>query len=366
MIKVFGQTDTTFTSNGDIVVTPFKAKVHKEDNGDYYLDLECGLEYLDYITQGRIVVANTPQGEQAFRIGNVTKTGSKISVRCWHVFYDTLYHYFLWIYATELNTMPVNTFLAALNVSSALYPSSEFTVNSDITTELTYNYENKTYYDVLMDLISRTGGHLVRDNFSFELNEDIGDDNGIVIRYGTNLKDISVVENWDNVCTCLYAIGKDGVKQSPIYSETQYYKPFTKVVTFAQDGYERDNYQSDQAYKSALAVNLAFQASQYLAKHTVPEITYTLKTHIDFEADIGDTIKVIDERLNLSFLTRVQSYAYDCIAERYVDITFGTYLKSAKGMGKRMDLLTDRLHLGIVDNKQLVFNGDNTVSWSSV
>ena len=76
MIKVFGQTDTSFVSNGDVVLLPLKAKVHKEDNGDYYLDLETGLEYIDYLTEGNIVVANTPQGEQAFRIGNVQKTKS--------------------------------------------------------------------------------------------------------------------------------------------------------------------------------------------------------------------------------------------------------------------------------------------------
>ena len=33
MIKVFGKTDKTFISNGDAVINPLKAKVHKEDNG---------------------------------------------------------------------------------------------------------------------------------------------------------------------------------------------------------------------------------------------------------------------------------------------------------------------------------------------
>lgn len=33
MIRVFSPTDTDFSSNGDIVSQPYKAKVHKEDNG---------------------------------------------------------------------------------------------------------------------------------------------------------------------------------------------------------------------------------------------------------------------------------------------------------------------------------------------
>lgn len=39
MIRVFQPTDTTFTSNGDVVLRPLRAKVHKEDNNDFYLDV---------------------------------------------------------------------------------------------------------------------------------------------------------------------------------------------------------------------------------------------------------------------------------------------------------------------------------------
>ena len=40
MIRVFQPSDTTFTSNGDVVLRPLRAKVHKEDNNDFYLDIE--------------------------------------------------------------------------------------------------------------------------------------------------------------------------------------------------------------------------------------------------------------------------------------------------------------------------------------
>ena len=89
MIRVFGKTDKTFTSNGDAVLRPFRAKVHNNDNGDFYLDIEVGLEFVDYLTEGNIIVANTPQGDQAFRVGNVVKHRNKISTKAWHVFYDS-------------------------------------------------------------------------------------------------------------------------------------------------------------------------------------------------------------------------------------------------------------------------------------
>ena len=43
MIKLFKSTDKNFNSNGDKIIKSYKAKVHKEDNGDFYLELECPL-----------------------------------------------------------------------------------------------------------------------------------------------------------------------------------------------------------------------------------------------------------------------------------------------------------------------------------
>ena len=78
MIKLFNSTDLTFDSNGDKIINATKAIVHKEDNGNFYLDFECDLSYINDIVENKILVANTPQGDQAFRIGNVSKTKYKI------------------------------------------------------------------------------------------------------------------------------------------------------------------------------------------------------------------------------------------------------------------------------------------------
>lgn len=49
MIKIFNSTDKVFTSNGDKIINPTKAKIHKADNGDYYINLEADLSYIDYL-----------------------------------------------------------------------------------------------------------------------------------------------------------------------------------------------------------------------------------------------------------------------------------------------------------------------------
>ena len=133
MIKLFSSTDKSFTTNGDVVLQPLKARVHKEDNGDYYLDLETGLEYVDYIVEGNIVVVDTPQGDQAFRITNPQKTRSKITVKAWHVFYDSENYLIEDSYVVDKNC---NDALDHLN--NATTPTSPFTTISDVATVDSY------------------------------------------------------------------------------------------------------------------------------------------------------------------------------------------------------------------------------------
>lgn len=369
MIKVFGQTDTTFTSNGDIVIQPLKAKIHKEDNGDYYLDLECGIEYQDYITEGRIVVANTPQGEQAFRIRGVTITGRKITTRCWHIFFDLKYYYFVNSFLASSSYETCTAMLARLwgMPSGFIYPDiSNFTISSDITEDGRLGFTNVTLYDAIMAITTFFEGHLVLDNFTIAVNSDIGQDNGINIRYGSNLKEITRTEDWSNVCTRIKPYGKDGARlvgADSMDSTTQYTLKYTKLIQFPQDDIQRQWYSSDADYKSALSANLILVGRQYMEQHALPELTYTLKTYIDFEADIGDIIRVMDERLGVDILTKVFSYDYDCIKERYTDIAFGNYTPKAKGKGWLIDKLNSNWLVGDINGRQIIFNGDNTLSW---
>lgn len=330
MIKLFGQTDTTFTSNGDKVIVPLKAKVYKEDNGDFYLDLETGLEYVDDLTEGRIIIAPTPQGEQAFRVGNVKKTKRKIATQCWHVFYDSKNYLIEDSYVVEKNC---NDALDHLN--TATNPQSEFTTISDVSQVASYRCVRKSLYEAIQTVIERWGGHLVRDNFSIGIRTEIGQDNGVTVRYGKNIKDISVEYNWDNVVTNLLPVGQDGIMlDNPYVTATvQYSLPYTKTVSFSQN-IDQEAYTDDEgnlneeAYRQALKDDLSMQAQNYIAVNCVPQVNYTLKANLEKITDIGDTVQVIDERLGISLTTNVISYIYDCILGKYSELEFGNFKKS--------------------------------------
>lgn len=340
MIKLFGQTDKSFLSNGDIVLQPTRAKVHKEDNGDYYLDLETGLEYADSLIEGNIIVVNTPQGDQAFRITNPIRTKSKITIKAWHVFYDSKNYLIQDSYVVDKSC---NDALDHLN--SATEPQSPFSTVSDVQTVNSYRCVRNSLYEAIQTVIERWGGHLVRDNFSIGIRTQIGQDNGVTIRYKKNLREITCEENWDNVVTKLLPVGQDGIllnaidSSASVYIESsiQYAIPYTKTVSFTQEVNQED-YQdaegnlNEQAYKQALVNDLRQQAQEYIDVNSYPQVNYTLQANLEKITDIGDTVEVIDERLGISLITNVISYDYDCILDRYTEVSFGNFKKKLSGL----------------------------------
>jgi len=335
MIKLFSQTDTTFSSNGDKVIIPLKAKVRKEDNGSFHLDLETDLSYINDLTEGRIIIANTPQGEQAFRVGNVEKSKSKLKTKCYHVFYDSKNYLIQDSYVVDQDC---NYALNHLN--SATDNLSPFTTISDVTTLNSFRCVRKSLYEAIQTVIGRWGGHLTRDNFTIGIRAEIGQDNGVTVRYAKNLKDISSEENWNGVVTKLMPVGKDGLLLPEIYlySQTQYDLPYTKTISFNQDSVNEDDYKDQEgnldedAYNQALINDLRTQGQNYVNTYCLPQVNYTLKANLEKISDVGDTIQVIDERLGISLMTNLIAYDYDCILEQYTELEFGNFQPTLSGL----------------------------------
>lgn len=354
MIKLFDKNDTLFSSNGDKVIIPLKAKIHKEDNGSFYIDLETGLEYVDDLTANRIIVANTPQGEQAFRITNVEQTRKKISAKCYHVFYDSKNYLIADSYVVDKNC---NDALDHLN--NATDNTSPFTTVSDVTTINSFRCVRKSLYEAINTVIERWGGHLVRDNFTIAIKDKIGKDNGVVVRYAKNLKEINCEYNWDNVVTKLMPVGKDGLllEEKYVYSSTQYDIPYTKCVSFEQNGIEEDDYKdadgnlNEVSYNNALMNDLRKQAQDYVNNNCKPSVNYKLKANLEKITDVGDTIVVKDERLGLDITTNVIAYDYDCILERYTELEFGNFKQKLSNL---VDSITSSTQQAIQKNNEVI------------
>lgn len=377
MIKLFDTTDNLFQSNGDKIIIPTRAIVHKEDNGSYYLDLETDLSYNEWLTPNKILVANTPQGEQAFRIRNVDKTRKKITIKANHIFYDTQDYVIKDSYVVDKNC---NQALDHLN--SATDTTSPFTMTSNINTINSYRCVRKSLYEAIQVVLERWGGHLVRDNFDIKVMNSIGQDNEVTIRYGKNLKNIQATYNWDAVVTKLMPVGADGLllPEEYLYSTNTYDIPYTKVVSFDQSNIEKDDYEDDNAYEQALIDDLRSKGNDYLASNSVPMVNYTLDANLEKISDVGDTIEVIDERLGISLTTHLISFDYNCILEKYTQVQFGNFTPVLSGLmetiaastteqininnetikvtlSDELDAATDKIW-SVLGNSYIIYDGD--------
>ena len=341
MIKLFLESDHIFSSNGDKIIQPKKAIIHKEDNGSFYLDLETDLSYVDYLTSNRIIVCPTPQGDQAFRIINPEVSRSKIKIKAKHIFYDSVNYVISDSYVVDKNC---NDALDHLN--NATDTTSPFSTISDINKIASYRCVRKSLYEAIQVLLDRYGGHLYRDNWTIGIKNSIGQDNGVVVRYGKNLKEITATYDWDNVITKILPVGKDGLLLNAvdplasiyISNSVQYDIPHTKTISFNQDNIVEDNFKDEDgvldedAYIAALVSDLTEKANNYLDANSVPEVNYKLSANLEKISDIGDTIQVIDERLGIEILTNVISYEYDVILGKYTSLEFGNFSKSLSNL----------------------------------
>ena len=289
MIRVFLPTDRNFTSNGEVVLRPSFANVHKVDNSDYYVEITCGIEYVDFIKANNIIVCETPLGEQPFRIDkNITTTRTKINFKAWHVYYDSENYVIQDSYVVEKNCADA---LAWLN--SATDQTSPFTTGSNMTTV-----------------------------------------NSFIIQYRKNLKEITVSEDWQSVCTKCLPVGKDGQLLPEVFvlASVQYDVPYTKVVTFDQQTIVREDYDSDQDYINALISDLRAKAVEYLKTAQYPAINYTVEANVDRITDTGDIVQVYDERLNVNLTASVISYDYNVLTGKFDTVEFGTLGQTLSGL----------------------------------
>lgn len=326
MIRVFGRTDTEFSSNGDKIIQPYKAVVRCEDNGDFYLDLECGIEYSSYIAEGRIIVAPViGDTEQPFRITNPKTVGRKIKCKAYHPFYDGRRYI---VEDSELENVEITAAMEAMNDS---IPASPFTLlPSDILSEKSYSVKLQNITDGFFQLAELYEGHLIRDGFSVGIVSSLGADRGVTVHYGKDLQSIEIEERWNDVVTNLYAVGKDSDITAHIQVEDINGLKYTKYKHFSQSEVVKTDDMTEEQYHEALQADIEEKALAWIDAHKVPEITYTVKASPEGIRSIGDTVEVVDERLGLTLITKVSAYEFDCIKKRITLLQFGNAAKTAK------------------------------------
>ena len=343
MLKVYESTERYFNNNGLKIIHPLKAEIYIEDNGDYYIDIESTIEDLEYLQEGNIVRANTRWGEQGFRLTCPKRKNNRITVRGYHLWKDSSKYVIINSYVENKDC---NDALDHFN--NACDNITPFTTISDINTLNSMRIIRKSLEETIALMIERWGGHLYRDNWTVGIKQFIGQDRGVVIKYGKNSQTIEADEDWSEVVTKILPVGYDGITLPEVYieSDIQYDVPYTKVVKFDQDIDQEDFKDEDgnvdeQAYHEALINDLRRQATDYIEENKYFKCNYKVKAEIKGVVDLGDTIKVDHERLNIHITTSVIALKYDCIRDKYTEVEFGNFKSKLKDLFKTIKAETD-------------------------
>lgn len=295
-------TSTEFESNGLAVLNEcLKATINHNLNGDYSLELEyvATSPKSKYLVELNIIKANG----QLFRIHKVErsqKDGLKIIVWARHVFYDLAY-----FFIESAKVLNANMH-EAMEMSIPPEAQDLFNIECRKANIAPFAVEHVNAVEAVFRLIEIYGGEIDRNNYAIAIKESLGTSQGITVRYGKNIKGITVLEDSAEVCTRIFPVGESGLLLPERYVEISGTKPLrfemTKKVEFktCKDVDSLRKVAQDyvkSVIKPKVHINLDFlelsQTNQYKEYKNLTNV------------EIGDLVDVYHEGVNLSTTLRV-------------------------------------------------------------
>ena len=341
--------------NGDMTLFATEATVHAALNGSWTAELEHPIdseERWKYLQEEAVVKMPSFFGEhdQLFRIKKTKKSDSGITCTMEPIFYDSIGDCFL------EDVRPTNrNGQQALNMMLA--PNSKYSGSSDITRTATAYYQFKNVMEALNgddenSFINRWGGEILFDNFSVIVNERVGGDYGVELRYGKNIKKNGLTEEVDtrDVITRIYpkayngyTMTDNGYVDSPLINSYPTVK--TATITF-DDVKMSDDAMEDDEDKGVIICDTQEELDAALEQRCQEQFDAGLdKPKINISADmillantelykdykiletvsLGDIIHCRHSRLGIVTDARVIELEYDSIHKRVSSVVLGDF-----------------------------------------
>lgn len=339
MIQIYSPGNTTFTSNGDMVLIPTECEQNSVLCGTWEVTLKHPRDdegRWKYIVEGAVISAPTFMGDnQLFRIFEVVRTHTDVTAYARPIFFDSADDVFLF------DTRPTN--LTGQQALNYVMNGTAYTGESDITTVTSAYYVRKNLIEALNgdednSFINRWGGEPLYRNHHVIFNQSAGDDNGVQVRYRKNISSIEETVNTDELITRIVPIAYNGrlMNQTQQYIDSplinSYPKIYTKLVKFENiklaedvsgDPSDGDEIcQTETELTNALAVAVAQMFSDGCDK---PKVTLDIDMVDLAQTDeykdyavletirLGDTVHCIHNDLEIDTTARVTQIKWDCI-----------------------------------------------------
>ena len=344
MIHLFKSTTTKeelIQYNGDYILdnVTTKAVVKEEMNSNYTLDLTILLsdkidnKAYDLLTEGSLIKIDEEYGEEYFRIAQVKKNRTSISVFARHITISDI----LTMWLEDVRPTMRNGNSAINYIFSNATTPNIFTVSSDITGLWTAYYQNKNVYEALFtadnSFIDRWGGEVYRRGFTIQINSKVGSDKGVSIRSKKNLTGLEISTNVNELTTRIYPKGFDGITINEKYVDSpligSYANIYSREVEFDDirvndedyiDGYETLEEAQNEMKRRCKAMYEIDKVDTINATYRVDfvqlEKTEEYKNYSILEKTwLGDTVNVFDDVLNIDISVRVIGREYDCLKQ---------------------------------------------------
>lgn len=353
---LYAKNETSFDSNGiGLLKDATSCIVTEERNGEFTMQLQYPINgnWYSSIGEGSIIKAkpNDTSSPQLFRVYKSSKPMSGIvTFSANHISYD-------------LSGLPVmdlqqNNVTAAVAMTSAFQAcpiDHPFTAWSDLVNLGNVNIEEpKTLRSFIGgnedSILSKYGGELEFDNYVVKLHANRGTNQGVVINYGKNLKDIKQEQNINAVYThiCPYAVITEDEYNAAgeiIGQEKEIVKLTENVIALEvpnRIGHTRtlivdltDKFEEDESITES---NLRVKTQEYIASNNLdtPEVNITINIlqiwdspeYQNFAAieriQICDTVTVHFEDLGITAQAKVVKTVYDTLLERFTTLTLGS------------------------------------------
>lgn len=352
MIHIYKPDNTDYEHNGDITLLPSAATTHAILNGAWTEELTHPIDSegrWKYITEEAVIKMPSFNGDQLYRIKEVSKQDSGVTATMEPIFYDAMNDCFLEdVRPTGKNGKD------ALDIMLA--PNSKYSGQSDITRASTAYYQYVNFMEALngdidQSFIDRWGGEILFDNFTVIVNERVGADNGVELRYGKNIPQDGMSYEVDirDVVTRIYpkayngrTMTGNGHVDSPLIESYPTVKTVTMTfenVKLAED-LQGDPEDTDIVCDTQEELDAALTAqcnAQYEAGIDKPVVTINAdmvllqntEQYKDVEmlesVSLGDTIHCINTHLDITTDARVIELEYDSIRKKVTAVTIGEF-----------------------------------------
>lgn len=352
MIQIYKPSNTDYSKNGDQTLFPVSASVHAILNGAWEAEITHTIDAegrWKYITEEAVIKMPSFNGDQLFRVKTAQKQDSGVTATLEPIFYDSMGDCWL----SDVRPTGKNG-QDALDIMLA--PNSKYSGQSDITRASTAYYQYVNFMEALngdidQSFINRWGGEILFDNFTVIVNEQVGSDNGVELRYGKNIPQDGMSYEVDirDVVTRIYpkayngrTMTGNGHVDSPLIENYPTVKTVTMTfenVKLAED-LQGDPEDTDIVCDTQEELDAALTAqcnAQYEAGIDKPVVTINAdmvllqntEQYKDVEmlesVSLGDTIHCINTHLDITTDARVIELEYDSIRKKVTAVTIGEF-----------------------------------------